>query len=139
MGFLNAFHPIMSFRIKVSHRRLSKAHTCFHHMAPIFKLNMLDCSTIGVRVCFFSQSPLLHLPTPQHWSRGFIINFANLYALFICSLYLLWLAIAIKFCCLHLWCLKGELHWLGGATINAIAIMLFQPSRFLNFFNPKYL
>ncbi len=139
MGFLNVFHPIMSFIVKVSQRRLSKAHTCFHHMAPISKLNMLNCSTIGLRVCLFGQSPLLHLPAPQHWSRDVTINFANLYGLSTPSLSVLWLAVAIKFCCLHLWCLKGELHWLGGATINAIAIMLFQPSRFLNFFNPKYL
>jgi hypothetical protein len=129
----------MSFIAKVSHRRLLKTHTCFHHMAPISKLNMLDYSTIGLRVCLFGQSPLLHFPAPQHWSWGVTINFVNLYALFTPSLYVLWLAIAIKFCCLHLWCLKGELHWLGGVTINAITIMLFQPSRFLKFFSPKYL
>jgi hypothetical protein len=97
MVFKILFCPIMNLIVKISHRRLSKAHTCFHHMAPISKLDMLDCSTIGFRVCLFGQSPLLHLPNPQHWLGRISINFANLYALFTPSLYVLWQAIAIKF------------------------------------------
>jgi hypothetical protein len=66
-------------------------------MAPISKLDMLDCSTIGFRVCLFSQSPLLHLQNPQHWLRGVTINFANLYALFTPFLYVLWQGVPLSF------------------------------------------
>jgi len=97
MEFKILFCPIMNLIIKISHRRLSKAHTCFHHMAPILKLDVLDCFTIGFRVCLFGQSLLLHLRNPQHWLGGVFINFANLYALFTPSLYVLWQAVAIKF------------------------------------------
>jgi uncharacterized membrane protein len=87
----------MNLMVKVSCRRLSKAYKCFHHMALVSKLDMLDCFTIRFRVYLFSQSPLLHLQDPQHLLRGVIINFANVYALFTPFLYVLWQGVAIKF------------------------------------------
>ncbi len=62
---LTLIHPIMTLIVKVSHKRLSKIHTCHHHMTPIFKLNMLDCSALGFRVCLFGQSSSLQLLDPK--------------------------------------------------------------------------
>jgi hypothetical protein len=62
---LTLIHPIMTLIIKVSHKRLSKIHTCHHRMIPISKLNMLNCSTLGFRVCLFGQSSPLESLYPK--------------------------------------------------------------------------
>jgi hypothetical protein len=53
MGFYYVIFPIMSSIVRVSHKRLSKTHTCCHHMVHISKLDILNCLTLG-----FNQSTL---------------------------------------------------------------------------------
>jgi hypothetical protein len=55
-GIFYIIFPILNLLVKVSHKRLSKAHTCCHHMVHISKLDILDCSTLGFKICFFGQS-----------------------------------------------------------------------------------
>lgn len=111
LGFLKIIFPIIKLIVRVLHRRLPKAHICHHRMALKSKLDMLDCSTLGCRVCLFGQSPLLLLLNPQYQLEGGCHWFCW-YALFSTSLYALWQTIAIMFCYLCSWCSKGELLWI---------------------------
>jgi len=43
-------------------------------MTPISKLNMLDCSTLGFKVCLFGQSSSLQLLDPKGQSGIITIN-----------------------------------------------------------------
>lgn len=70
LGFFSIICPIMKLIVKVLHTRLPKAHTCHHHMACKSKLDMLDCSTLGCKVCLFGQSPLLLLLDPKYQLGG---------------------------------------------------------------------
>jgi len=91
----------MSLTVKVSHRRLLKTHTCHHHIALMFKLNMPIFSTLRFRVCIFGQSSSLQLLDLQGQLGGITINFNDIYAPFTTFFYVLWQVVAIKFCRLH--------------------------------------
>jgi len=66
-------------------------------MAPIFKLNMLDYSTLGFGVCLFGQSLSLQLLDPQGQLGGITINFGDIYAPFTTSFYVFWQVVVINF------------------------------------------
>jgi cell shape-determining protein MreD len=91
--------PIKSLIVRVLYMRLSKAHTYHYCMALGFKLDMLNYSTLGFRVCLFDQFPLLFSLDCQHWFRKGHHWFHYFYAPFT--------TITIKFCCLHSCYLKG--------------------------------
>jgi hypothetical protein len=111
-------------------------------MAPRFKLDLLDCSMLGFRVClfgqfplflgfpvcFFGQSPLLFTLNPQCWLGGG----HNWFCLFVCPLCHLSLCTLASHCHqvlpLVFMMPKGELLWVVNYNkckyINTIAFAL---------------